>query len=108
MLKAKEVEGATSSQAPTYCQPMNTPVAQSPTSPVPLEHTKYGAICTQLGKVCPNEFPMSSDCNEDDEEELKDQNKGKDQNSSEGKTPQTRFSSVTTFTPQPPNPPSNS
>ena len=47
-----------SSQAPAPSQPMNTPVTQSPTSPIPPEHTKYHAICTPLQKICPYEFPM--------------------------------------------------
>ena len=53
MLIAKEAEGATS-QAPTPSQPMNTPVVQFLTSLVPLKHTKYFAMCTSLGKICPN------------------------------------------------------
>ena len=60
-LKAKEVAGTTTSQAPTPSHPVNTPTMQSPTSPIPLEHIKYCIICTPLGKICPNEFPMSSD-----------------------------------------------
>ena len=28
-----------------------------PTLPIPPEHNKYCAICTPLGKICPNEFP---------------------------------------------------
>ena len=86
---------------------------QSPTSSISpnTERTKYCAIFTPLGKICPTEFPMSSDWDEDDkEEERKDQNEGEGQTDSEGKTQKTspRFLSATTFTPQPPNPPSNS
>ena len=50
-LKCKEVEDATSSQTPTPSQPIETPATQSPTSPVPPEHTKYCPICTPLGKI---------------------------------------------------------
>ena len=67
-LKAKEVAGATTSQAPTPIQPMETPAAQSPTSPIPPEHTRYYATCTPLGKICPNNFPISLDWEEDDDE----------------------------------------
>ena len=64
--KAKDVAGATTSLAPTQTsQPMVTPSTLSPTSHVPLvkftEHTKDCAICTPHGKICPKEFPMSSD-----------------------------------------------
>ena len=70
-LKAKEVVSATSSQAPTPSQPMDTQAPQCPTSPTPpsTEHTKYCAICTPLGKIYPIEFPMSSDKDKDDQEE---------------------------------------
>ena len=38
---------------------------------------KYCAICTPLGKLCPNEFPESQDW-EDSEEEGNNQGKGED------------------------------
>ena len=46
-LKVKEVVSTTLSQAPTPSHTIERPV-QSPTSPVPPEHTKYCAICTPL------------------------------------------------------------
>ena len=102
-LIAKEAAGATTCQGPTQIsQPMDTPSILSPTSAVPPEHTKYCAICTQLGKICPKEFPMSLDWDDNDEEEGKDQNKGEDQNNTERKTSKTspRFFAATTLTPQ--------
>ena len=102
-LKAKEMAGATTSLAPTQTsQPGSPPSMQFPISPMPpnTEHTKYSAICTHLGKICPIEFPMSLDWDKDlEEEERKDQNE-EYKKYSEGKTPQTslRFSSVTTCT----------
>ena len=110
-LKAKEVPGTTTSEAPVPSQPMKTTAAQSSTSPVTPEHTKYCAICTPLGKIYPNKFPMSSGWDKDNEKERKDQNEGENHRDSKGKTPQSspRFISTTTFTPQPfPNPPLNS
>ena len=70
----KEVAGAREAPAPS--QPMEAPVAQSPTSPIPpnTEHIKYCVICIPLGKICPNEYPMSSDWDENlEEEERKNQ-----------------------------------
>ena len=69
MLKAKEAESSTPSQAPAPSQSVNTPVVQCSTSPIPLEHTKYYVICTPLGNICPNEYPMCSDWNKDLKEE---------------------------------------
>ena len=44
-------------------------------------------ICTPLGKACPKEFPMSSDWDDDKEEDqVKGENNDKD---NEKKTPQT-------------------
>ena len=75
-LKAKQVPGTTTSEAPVPSQPMKTATAQSSTSPVTPEHTKYCANCTLLGQICPNEFPMSLDWDDSDEEaERNDQNK---------------------------------
>ena len=65
-LKAKEVAGT--GQAPAPSRPVEAPVTESPTSPIPPEHTKYYAICTPLGKICLNEYPMSLDWDEDLEE----------------------------------------
>ena len=54
---------------------MDTPSTPLPTSPAKIkEHSKCCAICTLLGKICPEEFPMSSDGDEED-----DQAKDKDQ-----------------------------
>ena len=61
------------------------------------EHCRYCAICTQLGKTYPKEFPMPLDWDDDEEEEdqVKSENKDID---NEKKTPQTnhRFFAVTT------------
>ena len=50
---------------------MDTPSTASPTSPAApakiTEHSKHCAICTTLGKIYPEEFPMSSDWNEEDD-----------------------------------------
>ena len=53
--------------------------------------------------MCPNEFPISSDWDNDKEEEGKDQNKGEDQKDSEKETPQTNptFFEMATLTIQP-------
>ena len=93
-----------------------------------MPDTKYFAVCTPLGKLCPNEYPISSDWDKDimEEEERKDQDKEdnfsvcsywdadfkeqekknqekEDQKDNDRKTPQTgpKSSSVDTFTPQP-------
>ena len=67
-----------SSQIPTPTQPVEKPAAQSPTSSFSPD-TKYCAICTSLGKICPNEFPVSLDWNEGlRAEDRKDQDKGED------------------------------
>ena len=85
MVKAKEVAGVTSSQDPMPSQPIEAPLTQSLTSPVPPEHTKYYAVCTPLGNICPKEYPMSLDLDEDlKDEDRKDHNE-EDQKDSEGK-----------------------
>ena len=39
---------------------LSTPSPTSPTAPTKItEHSKYCAICTPLGKICPEEFAMS-------------------------------------------------
>ena len=58
-------------------------------------------------EICQKEFPVSSDWDNDiEEEEGKDQDKGENQKDSERKTPSTnpRFFMATTLTPQPPKP----
>ena len=51
-------------------QVMNTPSTPTPTSPaIPAkitEHSKYCAICTPLGKDCPEKIAMSSDWDEEE------------------------------------------
>ena len=77
---------ASTSLAPIQgSQLLDTPSSPSPTSPpAPVkiaEHSKYCAVCTTLGKICPEEFAMSSDW---DEEE--DQGKGKEKDQKQLKT----------------------
>ena len=101
---------------------------ESPTLPLSPD-TKYCAVCTPLGKLCPNKFPVSQGWEEDyEEEERKEQDKGEDnfsvyldwgadleeqdrknqelkhQKENEGKTPQNSptFLLATIFTLQPP------
>ena len=75
-LMAKEAEAAASSQALTPTQPAEAPVTQFPISLL-SPGTKYSAIWTPTGKICPNEYPMSSDWKKDlGEEERKGQDKG--------------------------------
>ena len=58
-------------------QLMNTPSTPSSTSPVApteiTEHSKYCAICTPLGRDCPEKFAVSSDWDEEDNNKEKDQ-----------------------------------
>ena len=108
-LKAKETEAAASSQTPTPTQPVEVPATESPT-PSTSPNMKYCAICTPLGKICPNEYPMSLDWDEDLEKQERKNQEIEDQKDNDRKTPQMRpkSSSIDTFTPQPPNPPLNS
>ena len=64
-VKAKEAEATVASQAPTPTQPAKIPVAQSPFLP----DTKYCAVCTLLGKLCPNEYLITTDWEDDLREE---------------------------------------
>ena len=69
----------------TTCTPSHT----SPAAPAKItKNSQYCVISTLLGKICPEEFSMSSDWDEED-----DQAKAKDQ-----KQPQTNPSSFTTMT----------
>ena len=88
---------------PIPTQPAEAPAAQSHRTPQ-TPGTRYCAICTPPGTICPNEYPMSSDWNEDLEEEERKNQEIKDHKDSEGKTPQNspKFLSATTFTPQTP------
>ena len=72
--KAKDAADVTANLAPKQgSQPMDTPCILSPTSPEVsikfTEHPRYCVICTLLGKTCLKEFPMSSDLDDDEEEE---------------------------------------
>ena len=64
---------------PTPTQPAEVSAAQSPTLPI-FPDTKNCAVSTPLGKLSPNEYPISSDWDEDlrEEEERKDQDKEED------------------------------
>ena len=57
-------------------QLMEIPLMSSPTSPaIPAnrtEHFKYYAIYTTLGKICPEEFAVSSDWDEDKKDQAKE------------------------------------
>ena len=63
-------------------QVMDTPSTPSPPSlaaPIKItKHSKYCTICTPLGRICPKEFAMSSDWNEDDDQ-AKDKEKDQKQ-----------------------------
>ena len=79
---------------------MDTPFTPSLTSSaVPAkitEHSKYCVICTPLGKICPEEFAMSSDWDEEEEYNAKD----KDQAAPNQPT----FSTAMNITLKPPKP----
>ena len=67
-VKAKETEAAASNQAPTPTQPAEAPATQSPNLSL-SPNTKYCAVCTPLGKLCPNEYPLTLDWEDNLEEE---------------------------------------
>ena len=61
-------------------QLMDTSATPSPTSPAILtakitEHSKYCVICTPLGQICLEGFAMSSDWDDDEEDQTKDNKK---------------------------------
>ena len=56
-------------QAPTPTQPAKASTTQSP---------KYCAICTPLGKLCPSEYPITADWQDDSEKEEESQKQVKD------------------------------
>ena len=74
-VKVKEAEVTAASQAPTPTHPAEIPATQSYTS-LSLPDTKYCAVCIPLGKLCPNEYPITTDWDEDPREEVEE---GKDQ-----------------------------
>ena len=78
MLKGKEVTGA--SQAQHLASKWKHQLC-SPYFTLTSEHTKYCAICTPLGKMCPNEYSMSLDWDEDLEEDKRKNQEIKDQKS---------------------------
>ena len=84
---------------------MDTSSIPSPTSPVVpakiTEHSKYCAICTPLGKICLEEFAISSDLDEDEEEQAKDKDKDNNQDQSQASP---IFSTVITITLKSPKP----
>ena len=72
------MEAVAFSQVPTLAQPVEAPADQSSNSHISPD-TKYCILCTPLGKLCPNEFPVSSDWDKNlKQEERKDQDKGED------------------------------
>ena len=74
-LKAKQVEVTAYSQPPTPTKSVEAPGIQSPTLPLSLD-TKYCAVYTPLGTLCPNKFPVSQDWEDNsEEEEGRDQDK---------------------------------
>ena len=83
-------------------QLMDTSSMSSPTSPEApakiTEHSNYCAICTSLGKICPEGFAMSSDW---DEEE--NQAKVKDNDQKQSQTNHS-FSTAMTITLKAPKP----
>ena len=67
MVKAKEAEAT--GQAPTLAQPAEAPAAKS---------SKYCAVCTPLGKLCPNDYPITADWQDNSEEGKESQEQAKD------------------------------
>ena len=97
--KADDAAGMITSLAPiqgSYL--MDTSSMASPISPVAhaiiTEHSKYCVICTPLGKICLEEFAMSLDW-DNDEDQAKNNNKDNNQNHSQN---QPSFSTVMTIT----------
>ena len=58
-VKAKEAE--TTNQTPTPTQPTTASVTQSSD----IQSPKYCAICSPLGKLCPNEHPITANWPDD-------------------------------------------
>ena len=107
--QVKEAEAAASSQASTPTQLAEAPATQSPSSPLSPD-TKYCIICTILGKICPNEYPMSSDWDKDlKEQEWKNQ-EAEDQKAMRGRHPKQALNlhHLIPLFPNPPNPQLNS
>ena len=66
---------------------MDTPSMSSPTSPAAsekvIENSEYCVICIPLGKICPEEFAMSSDWGNEEGDQTKDKDKDNNQNQSQ-------------------------
>ena len=62
--RAKEAEATPSSQTPAPNQPAEAPAAQSPTLPL-SPNRKYRAVSIPLEKMCPNDYPITLDWEED-------------------------------------------
>ena len=67
-VKAKEREAAAASQAPIPTQPAEVPATQFTTSLSPPK-AQSCAVCTPLGKLYPNECPITTNWDEDLREE---------------------------------------
>ena len=77
--KAKEVEAT--KQVPTPAQPARTSATRSSAiQPSVVQSPKYCKICTSLEKLCLNEYPITTDWqdNSGKEEEGQEQDKDKD------------------------------
>ena len=78
------------------------PSATFPAAPAKItEHSKYCAICTPLGKICPEDCAMSSDWAEDEEDQTKHKDKDNNQNQSQTSP---SFSIAMIITLKPPKP----
>ena len=66
-VKAKKAEAT--KQAPTPAQPAKAQAAQSP---------NYCAICTPSGKLCPNEYPITADWQDNFKEGEENQEQAKE------------------------------
>ena len=104
--KAKDTAHVTTSLAPIQVSQLMDPSSiPSPTSPAfsakITEHSKYSAIYMPLGKICPEEFAMSSDWDDNKEDQAKNKNKDNNQNQSQTST---SFSTVMTIILKPTKP----
>ena len=100
-ITAKEVAATASSQAP--------PGTQSHISPLSPD-TKYCAICSPLGKICPNKYPMSLDWDEDLKEQERKNQEIEDQKDNDRKPPKQapNLHQLIPLLLSPPNPPAKS
>ena len=81
MVRAKEVEAT--KQAPTYTQPpkasATASAAQSSATQTSVtQSTLYCAICIPLGKLCPSEYPITADWQDNSKKEEESQEQIKD------------------------------